>query len=57
MAMDKVQELKDKLSGLKRKAWLPIVRKQDGELTGSKFSGPPWLGREEAWPVGPCATS
>jgi uncharacterized protein YwqG len=51
MGSDKVEELRKKLSGLKRKAWLPIVRKGDGALTASKFSGAPWLGPKEPWPL------
>jgi uncharacterized protein YwqG len=35
----------------KRLAWKPIVTKGDGELTGSKFSGVPWLAADEAWPA------
>jgi uncharacterized protein YwqG len=35
----------------KRPAWKPIVTKGDGELTSSKFSGIPWLGADESWPI------
>ncbi len=53
MEIDRTEELKKKLSGLRRKAWLPIVIEGDGEITASKFSGVPWLFPREAWPLCP----
>ncbi|MBL8798779.1 MAG: DUF1963 domain-containing protein [Planctomycetia bacterium] len=47
------RKLRDKLSGLQRHAWVPIVRVGDGDATASKFSGVPWLGPHEAWPLCP----
>lgn len=35
----------------RRSAWKPVVTKGDGKLTCSKFSGVPWLGSSESWPV------
>src|SRR5262245_42089920 len=35
----------------KRSAWKPVVKKGDGDLTSSKFSGVPWLAAGEAWPT------
>ena len=50
MESNREQELRKKLSGLKRKAWLPIVEDGAGAITSSKFSGAPWLSPQEAWP-------
>ena len=37
----------------KRTAWLPITEAGDGPVTASKFSGTPWIGPGESWPVCP----
>lgn len=42
-----------KLSHLKRKAWKPITKRGDGDLTASKFAGKPWLSANEKWPTCP----
>ena len=34
----------------KRKAWKPLTTDGDTVLTGSKFSGMPWLAKGEQWP-------
>jgi hypothetical protein len=34
-----------------RPAWHPVVKKGDGPLTASKYSGIPWLSPDEEWPV------
>jgi uncharacterized protein YwqG len=47
------EALLKKLSGLKRKAWLPVTEERNGPVTASKFSGTPWLGPQEAWPACP----
>ena len=58
MASDNVEELRKKLSSLRRKAWLPIVKEGDGPATASKFSGAPWLSKRETWPRCPhCSQS
>ena len=49
----KLEQLKQKLSHLKRSAWQPIVREGDGALTASKFTGTPWLNASEHWPLCP----
>jgi uncharacterized protein YwqG len=36
-----------------RLAFVPVVKRGDGEATASKFSGTPWLAKHEAWPVCP----
>ena len=38
---------------LRRKCWTPEVRSGDGALTGSKFSGIPYLAGGEKWPTCP----
>ncbi|MBD2184184.1 DUF1963 domain-containing protein [Planktothrix sp. FACHB-1355] len=47
------ENLKAKLSSVRRSAWKPIVREGDGDLTASKFSGKPWLSAGETWPICP----
>jgi uncharacterized protein YwqG len=42
-----------KLRELVRTAWLPVTEAGDGPVTGSKFSGTPWLGPGESWPACP----
>jgi uncharacterized protein YwqG len=37
----------------KKPAWIPITQDGDGPVTGSKFSGTPWLSEGETWPVCP----
>ena len=49
----KLEQLKQKLSPLKRSAWKPIVQEGDGALTASKFAGTPWLNASERWPLCP----
>lgn len=44
-------ELRKKISGLRRKAWKPVVTAGDAAVTASKFSGAPWLSPEETWPL------
>ncbi|MEH1897802.1 MAG: DUF1963 domain-containing protein [Nostoc sp.] len=51
--MSKLEQLKKKLSGVKRLAWKPIVQEGDGDLTVSKFGGKPWLNADEEWPCCP----
>ncbi|HEY9652733.1 MAG TPA: DUF1963 domain-containing protein [Coleofasciculaceae cyanobacterium] len=34
-----------------RPAFLPKVSEGDGELQSSKFSGKPWLSKNEHWPI------
>jgi uncharacterized protein YwqG len=49
----KLTQLKQKLSGVRRLAWKPIVQEGDGDLNASKFAGKPWLSADENWPVCP----
>ncbi|MEW5857223.1 MAG: DUF1963 domain-containing protein [Cyanobacteriota bacterium] len=49
----KLAQLKQKLSGVRRSAWKPIVQEGDGDLTASKFAGKPWLSADETWPTCP----
>lgn len=49
----KLTQLKQKLSGVRRSAWKPIVQEGDGDLTASKFAGKPWLSADETWPTCP----
>ncbi|MGB5961137.1 MAG: DUF1963 domain-containing protein [Coleofasciculaceae cyanobacterium] len=49
----KLEQLRQKLSPVKRLAWMPIVQEGDGILTASKFAGKPWLRAEEQWPICP----
>ena len=42
-----------KLNSLMKPTWLPDVRDGDTDLTGSKFSGLPWLSESEDWPCCP----
>ena len=37
----------------KRQAWKPITIEGNGALTASKFSGKPWLAKNEQWPKYP----
>jgi uncharacterized protein YwqG len=39
------------LETLRKNCWVPIVEEGDGEITGSKFSGIPYLPSETPWPV------
>jgi uncharacterized protein YwqG len=48
-----LEQLKQKLSSVRRSAWQPIVQEGDGGLTASKFAGKPWLGANEQWPICP----
>jgi len=43
----------ERLHEWKRIAWLPVTEAGDGPITASKFSGAPWLGPGESWPVCP----
>ena len=45
--------IKTKINHLKRPAWKPVVKREDGTLTASKFAGKPWLGGNDTWPVCP----
>src|SRR3954447_24415602 len=45
--------LTQRLDEWKRTAWLPITEAGDGPVTGSKFSGTPWLGPGESRPACP----
>ncbi|MBD2741223.1 DUF1963 domain-containing protein [Coleofasciculus sp. FACHB-1120] len=49
----KLAQLKQKLNGVRRSAWKPIVQEGDGDLTASKFAGKPWLSADETWPTCP----
>ena len=49
----KLEQLKQKLSQVRRSAWQPIVREGNDALTVSKFAGKPWLSANEQWPVCP----
>ena len=46
-------EIVQKLEGLKRSAWIPVVSDGNGDVLASKFSGIPWLSESEEWPVCP----
>jgi uncharacterized protein YwqG len=37
----------------RRPAWKPRTESRDGDVTASKFSGAPWLGKGEDWPACP----
>lgn len=49
----KLEQIRQKLSPVKRSAWIPIVQEGDGISTASKFAGKPWLSAEEQWPICP----
>lgn len=40
----------EKIKEYRRTAWKPQTEDRDGELTGSRFSGKPWLSENETWP-------
>jgi len=40
-----------RLAAYKKTAWLPKVVNDDGTAFDSKFSGTPWLGKDEKWPT------
>lgn len=46
-----IKNLKNRLIKFKKPSWYPIVKDGDGGLRDSKFSGIPWLGKNEQWPV------
>jgi uncharacterized protein YwqG len=46
-----VAEIIEKIRQFRRAAWKPVTENRDGALTASKFSGKPWLGETESWPV------
>jgi len=48
-----IKKLRKKLAKFKKPAWYPIVKDCDGSLRESKFSGTPWLGKNEEWPICP----
>src|SRR5919199_6422713 len=48
-----LEQLKPKLSSVRRSAWKPIVQEGDGALTASKFAGTAWLSPNEQWPICP----
>jgi uncharacterized protein YwqG len=48
-----LDDILQKLEGLKRSTWVPIVSDGDGDILASKFSGLPWLSESEEWPVCP----
>jgi uncharacterized protein YwqG len=50
---NKLKELKNKLknAGLTKKTWVPITEKKDGPILSSKFSGKPYLLKNEDWPL------
>lgn len=48
--LDKFKPLMPWFVRHRRDCWLPIVRDGDGGPTDSKFSGIPWLERDEEWP-------
>ncbi|RDV39486.1 DUF1963 domain-containing protein [Bradymonadaceae bacterium TMQ3] len=45
--------LPPELSTFRRTAYRPVTAEGDGDLRGSKFSGRPWLQRDEPWPLCP----
>ena len=47
------EDVRAKLRPLKRSAWVPVVQDGEGDLHACKFSGIPWLGEAEEWPVCP----
>ena len=42
-----------KIKHLARKTWKPLIANGDGLPSASKFSGKPWLGKNEQWPECP----
>jgi hypothetical protein len=47
------REALTRLAGLRRTAWVPQTKDEDGPLNASKFSGMPWLNPKEKWPACP----
>jgi predicted DNA-binding WGR domain protein len=54
----KVPESPKKLdiNSFKLPAWKPLVREEDSSILSSKFSGLPWLDKNETWPACPCCS-
>ena len=48
------RSVRERLEGLRRMSWKPIVEDGDGPVGASKFSGKPWLSKDMEWPVCPC---
>jgi uncharacterized protein YwqG len=53
MTEGEYEGLIERIRELERTAWLPVTEDSDGPVTGSKFSGIPWLGPGESWPTCP----
>jgi uncharacterized protein YwqG len=52
-----IQQLEPWWAKHRRPAWKPVVEDGDGPVTGSKFSGMPWIGADSPWPeCGACGT-
>ncbi|MGL4610210.1 MAG: DUF1963 domain-containing protein [Trueperaceae bacterium] len=52
-----IEELKQQLLNHKHIAWKPVVQEEDGGILASKFSGTPWLAKNEDWPQCECCGS
>lgn len=50
---DAEERVLKRLVELKRKTWIPVTEPGDGTATASKFSGTPWLGAGDDWPICP----
>lgn len=48
---EQIETLKRQLEPHKRAAWKPVTQEGDGGILSSKFSGTPWLAKNEEWPL------
>jgi Domain of unknown function (DUF1963) len=53
MSEGEYEDQANKFRELMRTAWLPVTEEGDGPVTGSKFSGTPYLAPGESWPTCP----